>query len=230
MKGVSRERLLVAILICAGIVLFPIAIRSFSRVAVLIRAVKKGEMSKVKALLNAHPELVKAKDDRLGCTPLHWAVISDQADIAAFLLDKGADVNAIDQLGMTPLHKAAAFDRKDLADLLLSRDADPGIMGVKYRVIRVTPLHIAAEAGSHGVVSALISNGADVNIRTSGTNSVTSLHMAASRGHWDVVDLLLENGADVNARDSNDATPLHWAIVSDQEEIADLLRFYGGKE
>jgi len=40
----------------------------------------------------------------------------------------------------------------------------------------------------------------------------------------------LENGADVNARDSNNATPLHWAVISDQDEIAELLRFYGGKE
>lgn len=229
MKGAQKEQLWFAILICAVIVAFPMFMTSFSRVGILNRAVKQGVVGKVKTMLNAHPELVHATD-KLGATPLHWAVICDRPDIAKLLLARGADVNAVDDYGMTPLHKASSFNRKAMSELLISKGADMDARGVKYRVFRMNPLHLAAEAGFSGVAEVLLSAGADVNARTDGTNSVTCLHMAASRGHLNMARLLLENGAEVNAKDSNDATPLYWATKSGQDKIAELLRVYGGRE
>ena len=230
MKGVSRERFLIAMLICAAIVAVPLIIRNCSSIALLNRAVKNGVLPRVEALLDAHPKLVNAKDARLGATPLHWAIIGNHPNIAKLLIERGADVNAVDKFGMTPLHKASSFNRKILAELLLSEGADPRIMGVKWGVFRMTPLHVATEAGFPGIVDVLLSGGADVNCRTKGTNSVTPLHMAAARGHWDVAELLLKNDAEVNARDSDQETPLRWAIDSAHEEVANLLRLYGGTE
>jgi len=89
------SRFFVALFICVIIVVLPFIIRNFRNVSILNRAVKRGSLSAVQAVLKAHPELVNAKAARIGATPLHWAVIRNHSDIAEFLIDKGADVNAV---------------------------------------------------------------------------------------------------------------------------------------
>ena len=61
---------------------------------------------------------------RNGQTPLHVAAYSNAADVAATLLDRGANVDAVDTLGQTPLHVAAGGARVDVLRELLARGAD----------------------------------------------------------------------------------------------------------
>ena len=56
-------------------------------------------------------------------TPLHLAVAWGRAEVVTLLLDKGADVNAIDGKGKTPLKIAREIDRPDLVELLEKRGA-----------------------------------------------------------------------------------------------------------
>uniref|UniRef100_A0A1X7SKQ1 Uncharacterized protein n=1 Tax=Amphimedon queenslandica TaxID=400682 RepID=A0A1X7SKQ1_AMPQE len=60
------------------------------------------------------------------------------------------------------------------------------------------PLHTAALLGHNEVVSVLLSNGADPNIKNEYER--TPLHNAASEGHNKVVSVLLSNGADPNTK------------------------------
>jgi hypothetical protein len=73
---------------------------------------------------------------------------------------------------------------------------------------RQTPLHIAADAGRHGVVRLLLEHDAPVNVV--GGRGETALHAAAANGHTQVVRLLLERGAKVLS-DKQGQTPLHRA-------------------
>ena len=63
--------------------------------------------------------------DRRGRTPLHAAQQADSADVNAFLLSHGADVNATDARGRTPLHSAALDGGSGGAIALCAHGADP---------------------------------------------------------------------------------------------------------
>jgi len=53
--------------------------------------------------------------------------------VAAFLIDKGLDVNARDKSGMTPLHRAARHAFVELADLFITRGADIEAMDNEHK-------------------------------------------------------------------------------------------------
>ena len=61
-----------------------------------------------------------------GATPLHMAVLFDQQEVARFLIDQGANVDAPaqDEHGGTPLHWAAVFGRVEMARQLIDAGAN----------------------------------------------------------------------------------------------------------
>ena len=67
----------------------------------------------------------------------------------------------------------------------------------------------------------LITNGADVNTKTSDDNTV--LMLAAYYGLFDLVKFLVQNGADINAVDANNDTALSIAQRKGFTEIANFL-------
>jgi ankyrin repeat protein len=58
-----------------------------------------------------------------GCTALHYAAGSGDADSVSILLAHGADINSKNDAGETPLHFAAAGGNVDTVALLLDREA-----------------------------------------------------------------------------------------------------------
>mgnify|MGYP001960130748 FL=1 len=91
-----------------------------------------------------------------------------------------------------------------------------------------TPLHIAVRFINQELVEFLIANDANVNAK-GGWQEGAPLHWASSAGHIKIVELLIFNGANVNAKAKNGGTPLDWARVEDQQQIADFLYKQGGK-
>ena len=60
-------------------------------------------------------------------TPMHRAAWNGNKNVMQLLLDRGAELNAVDQDGWTPLHGATLHGHKDVVQLLLERGADPNI-------------------------------------------------------------------------------------------------------
>ena len=189
------------------------------------KAAKKGDVGKVRKLLQGNPDLVFSKDED-GWTPLHLAAANGYRELAEFLLANKAEVNAKDNNGGTPLHQAAgaAGNHGDLVNLLLSHGAD---VNAKDK-FGLTPLHWATLHDNEVSADVLLAHGADVNAKDDEVGN-TPLIIAAGQGYEDVTKLLLAKGADVNASD-NKGTPLAWAMHTGHNKIAGLLRQQGGHE
>ena len=91
-----------------------------------------------------------------GSTPLHWASLQDETEVAAVLLSAGADVNAKADVSATPLHWAARNGHAEVAGVLLSAGADVNAKADDGD----TPLHQATEKGHAEVVKLLRAAGA----------------------------------------------------------------------
>ena len=66
--------------------------------------------------LEKRPELIRLADPRNGVTPLHKAAAFLLQPMAAWLLDRGADANALNRIGNTPLDVvgcATSFRRRN---------------------------------------------------------------------------------------------------------------------
>lgn len=101
---------------------------------------------------------------REGKTLLHLAAEAGNLDVARWLIDHGADLNAgiecdgCPELGYTPLHSGLAFRGDEMTELLLSRGAPLEVAGADGRTAMLT----AAARGSTGGALVLARHGADM--------------------------------------------------------------------
>ena len=101
----------------------------------IIKAAKSGDVGTIKALLKSDPSLIDARDTD-GSTPLHCATWKGHVDVAEFLVQAGADVNAVNQnehWGTTPLHAAAHANQVKIAQLLLDNGANTKAKDIEGR-------------------------------------------------------------------------------------------------
>ncbi|MEZ5419941.1 MAG: ankyrin repeat domain-containing protein [Vicinamibacterales bacterium] len=128
-------------------------------------------------------------------TALHWSAERGRADIARTLLAAGAAGRRDDPARrLHPLHLAARRAHAEVAGLLLDAAADARALASTG----VTPLHLAAAAGSRALVDALVAHGAEVDAREPQWGQ-TPLMFAAAAGRADVVRALVAHGADPGA-------------------------------
>lgn len=124
--------------------------------AALLDAAKKGNLGRVQRLLTS--ENINCRDTQgRNSTPLHLAAGYNNLEVAEFLLERGADVNAQDKGGLIPLHNASSYGHLDIAALL-----------IKYNTVvnatdkwGFTPLHEAAQKGRTQLSALLLAHGAD---------------------------------------------------------------------
>lgn len=136
------------------------------------------------------------------------------------LLDKGADIHAVDHIGDTTMEKAIFQKRLDIVQLLLARG-----YGVNHQdQYGRTPLfHAALLAwpGKQEIAELLLEKGAAIHMRTDSGD--TALMYAAMNGTLEIVKLLITHGADVGARDKYNDTVLHAAGKHGSKEATALL-------
>lgn len=149
-----------------------------------------GDTSRLKNLVADDPALVKSYSPD-GFTALALAAYIGQKESVEFLIEKGADLNAIaeNETGFTALTGAVTQNHNSIARLLVEKGAN-----VNHRYEGgFTPLMHAAHAGNLELVALLIEHGADTN--TTNSNGKTALSFALENKREKVVDLLKKQGA-----------------------------------
>jgi ankyrin repeat protein len=141
-------------------------------------------------------------------TALHNAASEGHTKVAAFLVEKQANVYARNDFGDTPLHCACMKGHTKVVELLLDSGAN---VDAKQEFNR-TPLHVACSRGLVEVASVLLSRGAD-GTAVNQFGQTPLLNVASSRKSWciSLVRMLLEKMAPdaVNIQDDLGRTVLY---------------------
>jgi ankyrin repeat protein len=218
------------------------------------KAVREGDIHRVRALINEQPERVR-QVDVVGNAPLHLAVAANNLEMVRLLVESGSPIDARNGNGRTPavialfgLHRWWRNEEKpEILDLLLKSGAEYTMLisatrGDENRVRELLrsdaslanaadpcwrrPLSGAASKGHTNIVRLLLEHGADPNAKEAICQGGLSLHEAAAKGFLEIARLLLDKGA----------IPEHWvdssgdSVFASQRhpEILHLLYSYGG--
>ncbi|KAI4932018.1 uncharacterized protein J4E92_003917 [Alternaria infectoria] len=173
---------------------------------VVNKAIDGGHAAVIQALGAAYPKVIEIRIGHGHQRPLYEAVRRRKPDVAAALLELGAD----------PLHPVAPGYRKlgNFRSSLMSFAAmNEGPRTTEMLLERGTPiagtaaLHTAASFGQLDTMRLLIKHGADVEEVVPGWKGRTPMHFAAWTGKVDAMKLLEEHGARINSKDEDGKTP-----------------------
>lgn len=187
-------------------------------------AVVKGYMDTFASVSPQLLEFVINMADGNGNTALHYTVSHSNFPIVKLLLDTGlCNADKQNKAGYTAimLTALAAFHSdSDLQTVLqLLRTGD---VNAKASQAGQTALMLAVSHGRGDMVRALLSCGAQVNIRDD--DGSTALMCACEHGHVDIVRQLLSvPGCDATLTDNDGSTALSIALEASQNDIAVLL-------
>jgi ankyrin repeat protein len=183
-------------------------------------AARLGMLEKLQQLVSANPELVKARGGD-GQTPLHFA---STMEIAAYLLDHGAEIDARDVDHESTPAQYMLGERAEIARYLIGRGAKSDIlMAAALGDITLVRRHLDADPES---IRMRISDEyfPKINPHSGGTIyqwklgwHVSAPQIARKFGHQEVLDLLMQ-------RSPADERLLNYCWLGDEAGVRSLLK------
>ncbi len=190
----------------------------------LLLSLREGNGDEAKKLLTENCD-VNYRSQR-GNTPLMWAAKAGDPTIVSALIEKGADVNALDGYSSEPVLMWAVKKGHLEATRMMVEAGSKVNAADQYGT---TPLMDAARYGHENIVKLLLKNGAKINNSTE--NGETALLYAAGNGHFEIVRLLVSEGANINAITSDTSeTALGKAKKSGFDDIVKFISSAGEEE
>ena len=154
--------------------------------SLLHRAAEHGWLDVVIELATKYKCDVKCKN-RIGATPLQYAVANDQLEVMKYLInEQHCDPMTRDNDRNTPLHRACILGHLDITHYLISEaHCDPSCKGRDGE----TPLHYACYNGRTHIVQYLLSTGR-VDPLAKSTDGTTPIgYISGHENHYDLLKL-----------------------------------------
>lgn len=161
-------------------------------------AAKSGNVKVIEELAAIGHDLNAKKTGfvREGFTPVHIAVLYEQAEAIKALVKLGANINSKNKDGETPLWLAVSeLKHPAMGKLLLELGAKKD---ARNSDLRMTPLDWAAFDGKVEMVRMLLDHGVNPNAGR-GLSRSAPIQQCANSGNVEILEMLLKAGADVNA-------------------------------
>ena len=153
-----------------------------------------------------------------GLTPLHYTAFKGNLEISRYLLQNGADVNAVTNLGKNIIHLSAEGDQPAyMIYYLYKKVIDIGTQDNN----KSSPLHWACYSGAMNSIKFLLSLGAEINALDK--NELSPLHLAVLHNRKEIVIKLLQNGAIKDTTNTRGETPLYIAWKKNFKDIYNIL-------
>ncbi|XP_069086309.1 nuclear factor NF-kappa-B p105 subunit isoform X1 [Pleurodeles waltl] len=170
-------------------------------------------------------DIINMKND-LYQTPLHLAVLTNQADIVENLVSAGADIALLDRHGNSALHLAAKEGKANILEILLKHKNVAKIIDLPNGD-GLNGIHLATMANSMPCLRLMIAARADVNAPEQKSGR-TPLHLAVEQENISLAGcLLLEGDAFVDSTTYDGTTPLHIAAGRGSTKLTALLKAAG---
>lgn len=154
----------------------------------LLRALNSAGIDTVRELVDSGADVNHVTADGI-LTPLGDAILLSKPDMAALLIDAGANVDWANHLGYTHLMHAVGDGQLDIVQLLISGGADLEISTSPDRP--TTVLTIAALDNKTEMVRELLRAGADAT----GEAGESAMRWARRNGNAEIVRMLQDSGA-----------------------------------
>lgn len=233
------------------------AISTAEAFASLRDAAGKGDLARINALLDAHPDLMDERGGEGVRTPLHQAVFGNSEAAVKLLLERGANPNIrCEGDNAYPLHFAVEKHRLSIIRLLVEHGADTigegdyhelGVIGwaTAWDYIQANleiVAYLLAHGARHNIFSAVAMGEADVirelvartptdlERRMNGTRMRSMpLHLAVIKNQPASAMTLLDLGANMESLDAAGFSALDLAALYGRHELAQVLLERGAK-
>lgn len=191
---------------------------SFYRGAIdfnLMIAASKGYVDETSRLIKKGADIFYETDQ--GVTPLIFAILNNNTEVAKILIDNGSDVNKQTTLGETPLLLAVKNENEEITEALIRAGAD---IDHSDR-FDATSLHYASVYDYLQMTDMLLYYNASIDKKS--VEGSTPLFAAIWAGNADIADLLIQNGANIEAKDNEGFTPFLMASLNGDTLLMKLL-------
>ena len=218
-----------------------------SDTATLFDAIRSGDLSQVRSLLDRNPSLASSKNES-GASAVLLSIYTGRDEIRELLLARGAPLELHEAAAAGNLHLVKQFVGKnpalaksfspdgfpifalacffghiDTARYLAEQGAD--ICAAATNGSGYNALTGAVAAGRASIVEWLLASGVEANYRYGA--GYTPLLTAAANGHLEIVRLLVAHKADLHATTNDNKGAIALASERNHSHVAEFLRELG---
>jgi hypothetical protein len=149
-------------------------------------------------------------------TDVQYAVVFNRVEVAAELIDCGAEVDSltVQANGWTALQQAAFFKELDIVRFLLQRGASPDLLIPGGDLPNWTCWYLDDRQTEHSSMDIfnLLCESVCPDMLAVNAYGSTSLHIAASNANGGQIDSPVSLGSDIHLQTHNGMFPIHYAI------------------